>query len=160
MHKRAHHTVVFRAEFLQKVDRLVGYVEHEKFAVLFHVEDDAGVFQLFDVVERLRVVFQVFELNLEVVVVFLVLFAQVDGLLVVARLTQHFDGRVQVELDVLLHEERVEARLVLQLRVAVDQQRRVVLVCILELVQLLQIVSQVDYALGVQELFFFLPSVR
>ena len=70
---------------------------------------------------------QIVQQNLEVVVVLLVAVREVERVLMIGGLATHGDGRLDVELQAVLGaNELVQLLDVLEFRVAVEQQRRVV----------------------------------
>lgn len=113
--------------------------------------------------QRVLVVACVLDLNPQVVLVALVLLRKIRRVLEVARLAAHTDRGIEVERELVLVagggraerlalDEAVKARNVLELRVRVQQERRVVRVREPERVQLLQVRHEVMYPLCVQEL--------
>ena len=140
------------AELLEEIYGLVWNVQNQEFAIFLDIDDRVLGIQLFDVDQSALVVVQMFQLDFQVVLVFHMLLAELERLRKVARLSQHLDGRVDIELYILLHQEIVQTSFVFELSVAVEQQSSVVFIGQFEFVKLLQIVGQVDNSLRIEEL--------
>eukprot|EP00041_Stephanoeca_diplocostata_P017412 m.349923 g.349923 ORF g.349923 m.349923 type:complete len:396 (-) comp20690_c0_seq3:1406-2593(-) len=144
---------VARAETHQQIGRRLGHLVDQLFAIGLEVLLGLGKRQRRDVVERRLVLPHVLQLDLQVPVVLLKLLGEKHGVCKIPSVATDFDGRFEVEIEMFVrHDEFVQHLLVLQLGVAVEQQRRVVLVRQLLVVQRFQVRRKIVDALRIEKL--------